>query len=98
MPILSRSWLMKMQTVLVFEMLEVSLRRACDMRRAWRPIFASPISPSISALGVRAATESMTMMSMALERISESAISRACSPLSGCEMSRLSTSTPSFWA
>ena len=51
-----------------------------------------------SALGVSAATESMTMMSMALERISESAISNACSPLSGCEISRLSTSTPNFWA
>ena len=61
-------------------------------------IFESPISPSISALGVSAATESMTMMSMALERISESAISNACSPLSGCEISRLSTSTPNFWA
>ncbi len=89
---------MKMQTVLVFEMLDVSFRRACDISRAWRPIFESPISPSISALGVSAATESMTMMSMALERISESAISSACSPLSGCEMSRLSTSTPSFCA
>ena len=89
---------MKMQTVLVFEMLDVSLRSACDIRRAWRPIFESPISPSISALGVSAATESMTMMSIALDRISESAISSACSPLSGCDMSRLSTSTPSFCA
>ncbi len=89
---------MKMHTVLVFEMLDVSLRSACDIRRACRPIFESPISPSISALGVSAATESITMMSMALDRISESAISSACSPLSGCEISRLSTSTPNFWA
>ena len=32
-------------------------------------LFASPISPSISALGVRAATESITTISIALERI-----------------------------
>ena len=89
---------MKIHTVLVFEMLAVSLRNACDIKRACKPIFESPISPSISALGVNAATESITMMSIALERMSESAISSACSPLSGCEMSRLSTSTPSFCA
>ena len=50
------------------------------------------------ALGVSAATESITMMSIAEERISWSAISRACSPLSGCEIQRLFTSTPSFSA
>ena len=44
------------------------------------------------------ATESTTMMSIAEERISCSAISSACSPLSGCDISRLSTSTPSFAA
>ncbi len=87
-----------MQTVLVLAMLAVSLRSACDMSRACNPIFESPMSPSISAFGVRAATESMTMMSMALDLISESAISSACSPLSGCDISRLSTSTPNFCA
>jgi len=35
-------------------------------------------------LGGECRTVSMTMMSIALERISESAISSACSPLSGC--------------
>ena len=38
------------------------------------------------------------MMSSAPERTSMSAISSACSPLSGWETSRLSMSTPSFLA
>ena len=58
----------------------------------------SPISPSISALGTNAATESTTSKSIALELTSVSAISRACSPLSGCEISILSVSTPNFFA
>jgi hypothetical protein len=36
----------------------VSFRSACDISRACRPICASPISPSISARGTSAATES----------------------------------------
>ncbi|MNY45876.1 hypothetical protein D3C86_1810120 [compost metagenome] len=56
----------------------------------------SPISPSISAFGTRAATESMTITSMALERTSMSVISSACSPVSGCDTSRSSTLTPSL--
>ncbi len=96
-PIFSRIWLMKMRLVFDFETIAVSLRRAWDIRRACSPICASPISPSISALGTRAATESMTITSIAPERISISAISSACSPLSGCETSRLSVSTPSFF-
>ena len=68
------------------------------MRRAWRPTWLSPISPSISARGTSAATESMTMMSMAPDRISMSAISSACSPVSGWETSSASVSTPSFLA
>ncbi|MNP52069.1 hypothetical protein D3C76_1464370 [compost metagenome] len=56
----------------------------------------SPISPSISALGTRAATESTMITSTALERTSMSVISRACSPVSGCETSRSSTLTPSL--
>ena len=35
------------------------------MRRAWRPTWLSPMSPSISAFGTSAATESTTMMSTA---------------------------------
>ncbi len=68
------------------------------MRRAWRPTWLSPISPSISALGTSAATESMTTMSIAPERISMSMISSACSPVSGWDTSRASVSTPSFLA
>ncbi len=76
----------------------VSLRSAWLISRACRPTWLSPISPSISARGISAATESMTMTSIAPERISVSAISSACSPVSGCETSRLSVSTPSFFA
>ena len=43
-----------------------------------------------------AATESTTRTSTAPERMRTSAISRACSPLSGCETRRLSVSTPSL--
>ena len=76
----------------------VILRSAWLINRACRPTWLSPISPSISALGTSAATESMTMTSSAPERISISAISSACSPLSGCETISESVSTPSFLA
>ena len=97
-PIFSRSWLMKIRQVFDFDTAPVSLRSACDMSRACRPICASPISPSISAFGTSAATESTTTTSTPFERMSTSTISSACSPLSGCETSRLSRSTPSFCA
>ena len=93
-PIFSRSWLMKMQVVFDLEREPASLRRAWLMRRAWRPTVVSPISPSISALGTRAATESTTTTSTAPERTSMSQISRACSPVSGWEMRTSSISTP----
>ena len=88
-PIFSRSWLMKMAMVSDFDSVPVSLRRAWDMSRACRPTWVSPISPSISARGVRAATESMTSTSSAPERISMSAISSACSPVSGWEIKQV---------
>jgi hypothetical protein len=97
-PIFMRIWLMKMTVVRDFAIAPVSLRRAWLIRRAWRPTWLSPISPSISALGVSAATESITITSTALERTSMSAISRACSPKSGCETSSSSVRTPSFLA
>src|SRR5690349_6069147 len=75
-----------------------SLRSAWLMRRAWRPGSESPISPSISALGTSAATESTTTTSTAPERTRISVISSPCSPVSGCDTSRLSMSTPSFLA
>ena len=76
----------------------MSLRRAWLMSRACKPMWLSPISPSISAFGVSAATESTTTTSMALDRTSVSTISNACSPVSGWEMSRSSMFTPSFLA
>ncbi len=89
---------MKIAVVPVVLSAPVILRRAWDIRRAWRPTWLSPISPSISARGTSAATESMTMMSSAPERMSMSAISSACSPVSGWETRRASVSTPSFFA
>src|SRR4030067_622362 len=51
MPIFSRSWLMKMKQVFDRATMAVSLRRAWDISRACRPMWASPLSPSTSALG-----------------------------------------------
>ena len=42
-PTFSRIWLVKMQIVLARFRLPVSLRSACDIRRAWRPTVWSPI-------------------------------------------------------
>src|SRR3972149_5921787 len=61
-------------------------------------MWASPISPSISARGTSAATESITRTSTAPLLINTSAISRACSPVSGCDKRSSSTFTPSFFA
>src|SRR5690606_41066201 len=73
----------------------VNLRNACDIKRACNPTCASPISPSISARGTNAATESTTTTSTAPERTNNSTISSACSPVSGCETNNSPTSTPS---
>ena len=86
-PIFSRSWFVKRQIVSVRLSVPASLRSAWLISRAWRPTWLSPISPSISAFGVSAATESTATMSTAPERTSSSAISSACSPVSGCETS-----------
>ncbi len=79
-------------------MAPASLRSAWLMSRACRPTWLSPISPSISALGTSAATESMTTRSTAPDRTRISTISSACSPVSGWETSRSSILTPSFLA
>ena len=73
----------------------VILRSAWLISRACRPTWLSPISPSISARGVSAATESITTRASAPDRTSMSAISSACSPLSGWLTSSWSVSTPS---
>jgi hypothetical protein len=68
-----RIWLMKITIVFDLEIEAVSLRSAWLIRRACRPgCSESPISPSSSARGVRAATESITSTSTAPERTSVS--------------------------
>ena len=79
-PIFSRIWLMKIRQVFDFETTPVSLRSACDISRACRPMWLSPISPSSSALGTSAATESTTSTSIGPEAIRAPVISSACSP------------------
>ena len=59
---------MKIRQVRDLETVPVSLRSACDISRACSPMWLSPISPSSSALGTSAATESTTSTSMASER------------------------------
>ena len=97
-PTFSRSWLIKITEVLDLEMAPVSLRSACDIKRACSATWLSPISPSISALGTSAATESITITSIAPERTRTSTISSACSPVSGCEINRSSVLTPMWEA
>src|SRR5436309_317091 len=97
-PIFSRSWLMNTTAVRERLIAPASLRSAWLMRRACRPGSESPISPSISALGTSAATESTTTTSTAPERTRISVISSPCSPVSGWETSSLAMSTPTFFA
>ncbi len=93
-PIFIRIWLMNRTVVLFLSTTPASLRRAWLISRAWRPTWLSPISPSISARGTRAATESMTTTSTAPLRTRVSQISRACSPVSGWETRSSSVLTP----
>ncbi len=97
-PIFSRSWFVKRQIVSVRLSVPASLRSAWPIRRACRPTWESPISPSISAFGVSAATESIATTASAPERTSSSQISSACSPVSGCETSSSSMLTPMRFA
>ncbi len=94
-PIFSRIWLMKIKTHFDRDTPPVSLRRAWLINRACTPTKLSPISPSISARGTRAATESITTMSTALESTSISAICSASSALPGWLTRSASRSTPS---
>ena len=79
-PTFSRIWLVNRHSVWVRLSVPASLRIAWDIIRAWSPTDWSPIWPSSSERGVRAATESTATTSTAPERISVSTISRACSP------------------
>ena len=85
-PTFSRSWFMNMTQVWDFATTPASLRSAWLISLACKPTCESPISPSSSALGTSAATESTTITSIAPLRTSASAISSACSPLSGWEI------------
>ena len=71
-----------------------NLRNAWLINLACKPTWLSPISPSISACGTRAATESITTILIAPLRTSASQISKACSPLSGCDNNSSLVSTP----
>src|SRR5213083_2342090 len=70
-PIFSRSWFVKRQIVSVRLSVPASLRSAWLIRRAWRPTCESPISPSIPAFGVSAATESTATTSSAHEQLGD---------------------------
>ena len=97
-PIFSRTWFVKIMSVLVCATTAVSLRIACDMSRACSPMWLSPMLPSISACGVSAATESTTITSRAPDLASCSHMVRASSPLLGWETTRSSRLTPIFLA
>ncbi len=71
-----------MKTTVVRDLLiaAVSLRSDWLISRACRPTCESPISPSSSFLGTRAATESMTITSTAFDLMSISVMCIASSP------------------
>ena len=75
-----------------------SFLRAWDINLACRPTWESPISPSISACGTSAATESITTIETASDLTSASQISSACSPVSGWDNNNSSILTPKFLA
>ena len=89
-----------MNTITVFVLLiaPANFLKAWDINLACKPMCESPISPSISAFGTNAATESTTIISNAPLLTNASAISSACSPVSGCETIKLSISTPKCFA
>ena len=89
---------MKIIIVFVFEIELVSFLKAWLINLDWRPTWWSPISPSISALGVKAATESITITEIEPDFTNVSAISNACSPVSGWEIKSSSVFTPNFFA
>ncbi len=89
---------MKINSVLLRDTEPANFFNDWDIKRAVVPTKESPICPSNSALGTRAATESITTTSTAPDLTSVSVISNACSPESGWEIIRFDTSTPSFFA
>ena len=90
--------MMKITHVLLLEIAPVSFRIAWLISRACNPTCESPISPSNSFCGTKAATESITMISTALLLISISVMFIASSPLPGWLTNSVSKSTPNFFA
>ena len=86
---------MKITVVCVLLIDAVNFLNAWDINLACRPTWDWPISPSISDLGTNAATESIITISTPPDSINISAISSACSPVSGWETNNSSMSTPS---
>ena len=84
--------------MVVLEIELVNFLRAWLISLAWRPGSESPISPSNSALGTNAATESITIRSTLSDLIRVSVISSAYSPVSGWEIKSSSMLTPNFFA
>ena len=97
-PTFSLSWLIKITIVLVLLIEPDNFLRAWLINLAWSPTWESPISPSISAWGTKAATESITIIETASLLTRASQISRACSPVSGCDNNNSSVLTPKLWA
>src|SRR6476646_8221136 len=64
-PIFIRIWLMKMTSVFDFAIVPVSLRSAWLIRRACRPTWASPLSPSSSARGVDERADAAPLLGLA---------------------------------
>jgi len=85
---------MKMMRQWLLDRYAVSFLSAWDISLACRAMCESPISPSSSALGTSAATESTTTTSTPPERTMVSTISSACSPESGWERYRASRLMP----
>ena len=78
--------------------LEGDMGMATMGMQACIPMVAIPMSPSSSALGTSAATESTTITSSAPDRARVSQIVKASSPLSGWEINSSSRFTPSLAA
>ena len=97
-PTFSLNWLINIAVVLVLLIVPDSFLKAWDISLACNPTCESPISPSISAWGTRAATESITTILTASLRTKASQISRACSPVSGWLNSNSLMLTPRFFA
>lgn len=87
---------MNIAVVLVLFIVPDNFLNACDINLAWRPTWESPISPSISAWGTNAATESITTISTASLLTKASQISRASSPVSGWLSKSSLILTPNF--